>query len=84
MMTRHQVAPAELEGILRSHPLVLDAAVCGIYSSQEASEIPVAYITTGAQPVVTPAEVMDFVNEKVASYKKLRGGVFILDEIPRK
>jgi 4-coumarate--CoA ligase len=39
-----QVAPAELEGILVGHPQVDDVAVIGIYSEEQASELPRAYI----------------------------------------
>ena len=34
------VAPAELEALLLQHPDVADAAVIGIYSKEEATELP--------------------------------------------
>ena len=37
------MAPAELEGLLISHPAVADAAVIGV-PSEEAGELPRAYI----------------------------------------
>ncbi|CAJ0841564.1 15873_t:CDS:10 [Entrophospora sp. SA101] len=40
----HQVAPAELESVLLSNPIISDAGVVGIYSEQDATELPVAYV----------------------------------------
>ena len=34
------VAPAELEGLLASHPLVEDVAVIGLYDRSQATEVP--------------------------------------------
>lgn len=85
---RHQVAPAELEAILITHPLVNDAAVCGVYNDHGTSEEPVAYITTNLdnedEQETLKAEVLDHVNTKVAKYKRITGGIFILEAIPRK
>lgn len=39
-----QVAPAELEGLLATHPKVNDVAVIGIYDGAQATEIPRAYV----------------------------------------
>ncbi|CAJ0907845.1 17100_t:CDS:2 [Entrophospora sp. SA101] len=41
-----QVAPAELESVLLTNPIISDAAVVGIYSEQDATELPVAYVAT--------------------------------------
>lgn len=67
--------------------MVTDAAVCGLYLEDEATEYPVAYITT-AEPYHKHAQlimdVADFVAGQVAHYKRLRAGVQILDSIPKK
>ena len=39
-----QVAPAEIEGVLLSHPEVVDVAVIGVQVSEESSELPRAYV----------------------------------------
>lgn len=39
-----QVAPAELEGILVTHPAVEDVAVVGVYDKSQATELPKAFI----------------------------------------
>ncbi|MFF1459373.1 AMP-binding protein [Streptomyces sp. NPDC058330] len=74
-----QVSPVELEAVLMSHPKVTDAAVIGV-PDEEASEIPKGFVVTG-EPV-TPKEIMAFVAERVAPYKKIRRLEFI-DQIPR-
>jgi hypothetical protein len=62
--------------------------VCGIYNDHGTSEVPVAYITTSLEDADEQEElkaaVLDHVNEKVARYKRITGGIFILEAIPRK
>ena len=84
---RNQVAPAELEAILLSHPKVDDAAVEGIFFEDEATEYPAAYIVTADQVdnyQTLQREVQTYVDNQVAAYKHLRGGVNIVASIPRK
>jgi hypothetical protein len=40
MLWSYSVAPAELEGVLLMHRDVTDAAVIGVYSEKEFSEVP--------------------------------------------
>lgn len=75
-----QVAPAELEEILKSHPKVADAAVVAI-PDEISGEIPRAYVKTKAN--VNSDEIYKFVAEKVAKYKRLEGGIEFVKEIPR-
>ncbi|CAG8446414.1 12062_t:CDS:10 [Acaulospora morrowiae] len=81
-----QVSPSELESILLTHDAVSDAAVIGYYSEEEASEIPIAYITIKneyEQSQTLAAKIKSFVGEKVVPQKKLRGGIFFIDKIPK-
>ncbi|KAJ5698339.1 hypothetical protein N7462_000344 [Penicillium macrosclerotiorum] len=82
-----QVAPSELENIIIQHPHVKEAAVIGVWSSSEDTEIPRAFVSLEeADPQnleIVAKEITDFVSEKVASYKRLRGGVVVLEELPR-
>lgn len=75
----YQVAPAELEAVLLSHPGIADAAVVGM-PDDEAGEVPAAFVV----PAVTLSEqdVIDFVADRVAPFKKVRTVVF-RDSIPK-
>ncbi len=75
----YQVAPAELEALLLTHEAVADAAVIGI-SDVEAGELPKGFIVKKGE--VTADQIIEFVAENVAPYKKLRLVEFI-DTIPK-
>jgi acyl-CoA synthetase (AMP-forming)/AMP-acid ligase II len=77
----HQVAPAELEGLLGTHPAVADAAVLGREDPDD-GEVPVAVVVPrpGAEP--DPAELLAWVAERVAPHKRLRA-LRLADAIPR-
>ncbi|KAM1262949.1 hypothetical protein ACFX13_028678 [Malus domestica] len=78
----YQVAPAELEAILLSHPQILDAAVIPV-EDEEAGQIPMAYVVRAASPDgLTEDQVIQFVAGQVAPYKKVRRVDFI-SAIPR-
>jgi acyl-CoA synthetase (AMP-forming)/AMP-acid ligase II len=74
-----QVAPAELEAVLVTHPRVADAAVVRI-PDEEAGEVPKAFVVATAE--LSAQEIMDYVAERVAPYKKVRAVEFI-DQIPK-
>jgi acyl-CoA synthetase (AMP-forming)/AMP-acid ligase II len=75
----YQVAPAELEAVLLSHPAVADVAVIPS-PDEEAGEVPKAFVVLRGE--ATPEELMAFVAARVASYKKVRRLEFI-DAIPK-
>ncbi|KAJ2561674.1 hypothetical protein GGH12_003815 [Coemansia sp. RSA 1822] len=80
-----QVAPAELEGLLLDHPAVLDAAVIPVFDHIHETEVPKAFIVVNPL-LVSPTlaqEINDWLTKRVASYKVLRGGVEIVDTIPK-
>jgi acyl-CoA synthetase (AMP-forming)/AMP-acid ligase II len=77
----YQVAPAELEAILHEHPAVQDAAVIP-KPHLEGGEIPKAFVVLREGFQASPEELMAFVAEKVAPYKKIRE-VEYMTEIPK-
>ena len=75
----YQIAPAELEALLVTHPAIADAAVIPL-PDEAAGEVPKAFIVASGS--ITPEEVTAFVAERVAPYKKVRA-VELVDEIPK-
>jgi acyl-CoA synthetase (AMP-forming)/AMP-acid ligase II len=74
-----QVAPAELEALLLTHPAVADACVVGV-PDERAGEVPKAFVVLREE--ADPEAIMAFVAERVAPYKRLRQ-VEVLEAIPR-
>jgi acyl-CoA synthetase (AMP-forming)/AMP-acid ligase II len=75
----YQVAPAELEGVLLTHPAVADCAVIPL-ADAEAGEVPKAFVVSRQE--VSCQELMAFVATKVAAFKKVRAVEFI-EKIPK-
>ncbi|KAF9504367.1 hypothetical protein BS47DRAFT_1401493 [Hydnum rufescens UP504] len=87
-----QVPPADLEAVLLSREDILDAAVIGVESEEEATELPRAYIVTSRNDELLKDSnaaaafaktIQEWIRTKVASHKFLRGGVVIIDAIPK-
>ena len=76
-----QVAPAELEAVLLTHPSVADAAVIG-RPDEEAGEIPVAFVVLKAGETATESDITEYVATQVATYKQIRQLTFV-DAIPK-
>jgi len=76
-----QVAPSELEDLLRTHPDVADVAVIGI-PDERAGELPRAYIVRKGDKL-SDKDIKSFIAEKVSDHKRLNGGVEFLSEIPK-
>jgi acyl-CoA synthetase (AMP-forming)/AMP-acid ligase II len=74
-----QVAPAELEALLGTHPAVADCAVVP-RADERCGEVPVAVVV--ARGEVDAEELIAFVAERVAPHKRLHA-VRFADAIPR-
>ena len=66
-----QVAPAELEALIITHPKVVDVAVIGV-PDDEAGEAPKAFVTAAPGQTVTLEEIQALVSEHLVSYKQIR------------
>ncbi|TFK44864.1 AMP binding protein [Crucibulum laeve] len=86
-----QVPPAELESVLLTHPDIADTAVIGVDSAKEATELPRAYVVHARPDTVKTEgernafakEIQKWIQTKVARHKFLRGGVVVIDIIPK-
>ncbi|BET01408.1 AMP dependent coa ligase [Nesidiocoris tenuis] len=78
-----QVAPAELEGVLRGHPEIADAAVTAL-NCPRSGEVPIAFVIRkpNSKSNVSEKQLKEYVENKVAPYKQISKIVF-LDQIPK-
>lgn len=73
------IYPAEIEGILTSHPSILDAGVIGV-EDDKWGQVPTAFIVS--KEVLSELEIIDFCARKLAKYK-LPKKFYFVEEIPR-
>ena len=77
-----QVAPAELEALLQSHPQIADAGVIGV-PNERLGEAPKAFVVVHSNTSLTEGEVTEYVRKNVAEHKWLVGGVQFVEAIPK-
>jgi acyl-CoA synthetase (AMP-forming)/AMP-acid ligase II len=76
-----QVAPAELEALLITHPAVADVAVIAV-PDVECGEIPKAFVVVAPGAEVSVEEIQAHVAGHVATYKRIQAVEFI-EAIPK-
>lgn len=76
-----QVAPAELEAVLLTHPAIADAAVIGV-PDEEAGEVPMAFLVTANGTPPTDADIQAHLAAQLAPYKQVRRIEYV-DSIPK-
>lgn len=77
----YQIAPAELEALLLTHPRIADAAVIGV-PADDGEEVPKAFVVRQAGAELGDEDVMVFVAEHAAPFKRVRFVEFV-DAIPK-
>ncbi|XP_066908853.1 uncharacterized protein [Halyomorpha halys] len=78
-----QIAPAELESILQKHPDVVECCVVGKTCLEQGGELPAAFIIKRSDSNLSEEELHSYISDKVIDEKKLRGGIFFVDSIPK-
>ena len=76
-----QVAPAELEALILTHPAVADVAVIGI-PDDASGELPKAFVVLKDGQEASGSDISDFVAGHVATYKRLAVVDFV-EAIPK-
>lgn len=78
----YQIAPAELEALLLTHPAIADAAVVPYNRPEDGEEIPRAFVVQAEGHTVDADEIMAWVAKQVTPYKKIRK-LDVIDAIPK-
>ena len=76
----YSVFPREVEDVIYEHQAVKVAAVVGV-PDEESGELPKAFVVLKDDAEVTEEEMIEFVRERVAPYKRIRAVEF-RDELP--
>lgn len=68
--------------------MVVDSGVTSVWDDAEGTEIPLAFVVPNSSIASIhrdklAKEIQDLVAREVAGYKKLRGGVRFIDQLPR-
>ena len=77
----YQVAPTELEDVIRKIPGVLEVAVIGVEHDRY-GEAPKAFIVKKDKRLEA-SSVEEYLKKKVAPYKQLVGGIVFVKELPK-
>src|SRR4030042_969569 len=67
----YNVYPRDLEEVINDHPQVAQSAVVGKYDERK-GDIPIAFVELAAGADISEQELLDYTNERLAAYKKIR------------
>ena len=70
-----------MEHILLQNKKIENAAVIGI-KDEERDEVPMAFVTLVKGAQLSEKQIQEWVDSRVNYYKKMRGGVKIIDTFP--
>lgn len=86
-----QVSPAELESYINSHPHVQEGGVGALWDESQLTGLPTAWVILKPNIARGPeknkikalGEIHSWIDEQVSGYKKLRGGVWEIERLPK-
>ncbi|KAJ9086848.1 hypothetical protein DSO57_1039293 [Entomophthora muscae] len=86
----YQIAPAELEEVLLTHPKVRDCCVIGVPDKATGEELAKGFVVLDVKDTLNKSqelailrEVQEASHKKLAPYKHFRGGIDAIDVIPK-
>jgi len=80
--TNH-VFPVEIDEVISKHPSVVDACTIGVNDPIGAEKMPRAFVTLKPGSSSSAEEIKEFANKNLPTYKQLRGGLYIVPDLPR-
>lgn len=75
------VYPAEIEAVISKHPAVFESGVTSI-EDEKWGQVPIAFVVTNKDHVVTEEELLMYVKENLAAYKVPKH-IYFCEELPR-
>lgn len=75
------VYPAEIEAVISKHPAVFESGVTSI-EDEKWGQVPIAFVVTNKNHVVTEEELLMYVKENLAPYKVPKY-IYFCEELPR-
>lgn len=86
----YQIAPAELEDVLLTHPKVKDCCVIGVPDNASGEELVKGFVVLDVEGTLTKLQEQDMLKDikeasqkKLAPYKHFRGGIETIDVVPK-
>nr|XP_049464656.1 probable 4-coumarate--CoA ligase 3 isoform X3 [Anopheles coluzzii] len=79
----YHVSPSDLEAIIMRIDGVQEVCVAGILDTQDATDVPAAVIVKRPDSRLDASQVRSIVDGQVSDFKRLRGGVYFVAELPK-
>lgn len=76
------ILPTSIENVLMEHPDILETVVFGL-PRDEIGEAPAACVVLRQDCCTTVFDIDEFVSKRVSEGEKLRGGIFIVNTLPK-
>ncbi|XP_053692589.1 uncharacterized protein LOC128741037 [Sabethes cyaneus] len=76
------VSPQELEDLISQVEGVVQVCVVGIPTADRRQELPTAVVIRRVGSTVSEQQIVQFIEKHVNDHKRLRGGVYFVDQLP--